>query len=240
MGPNGRGRRRSPTDSARIDAPGPDGHEEGHPGTEPAIVVRPGTQADAITAATLHAEQISEGFLAFLGPRFLERLYRRISRTPHSFLLIAHRQDVPIGFIAGSTNVSGLYKSFLWHDGVGATLGAAGRLARGWRRVLETLRHGASGDDGVGRGGELLAIAVEPAWQGHGAGGLLVASFLDELGSRACAAAHVVVGADNGGAIALYERAGFVVADRFELHRGTRSVLMQWDRHSPPPHIAST
>jgi ribosomal protein S18 acetylase RimI-like enzyme len=84
-----------------------------------------------------------------------------------------------------------------------------------------------------------LAIAVEPAWQGRGAGGLLVASFLDQLGARACHAAHVVVGADNADAVALYERSGFVIADRFELHPGTVSVLMQWDRPSAPPTPAA-
>ena len=43
---------------------------------------------DAAAAAALHAGQIGEGFLTFLGPRFLRRLYRRVARTPGSFLLV--------------------------------------------------------------------------------------------------------------------------------------------------------
>jgi hypothetical protein len=46
-----------------------------------------------------------------------------------------------------------------------------------------------------------------------------------------------VVGADNTGAVHLYERSGFVTVDRFELHPGTVSLLMQWDR---PPSLPTT
>ena len=167
-----------------------------------------------------------------LGPHFLKHLYRRICSSTHSFLIIAECNGEPAGFIAGSLDVSGLYKSFLWHDGLKAAAGTAGPLIKNWRRVLETLRHGASGGAGAGRGGELLAVAVDPRRQGRGAGRTLVASFLDEVVGRGCDAAHVVVGADNDGAVALYQRAGFVAAERFELHSGSQSLLMQWER--PP------
>jgi ribosomal protein S18 acetylase RimI-like enzyme len=197
--------------------------------------VRAGGEADAGVAATLHAGQISEGFLSFLGPRFLVRLYRRITLSPHSFLIVAEREGTTVGFIAGSTDVSGLYKSFLWHDGVRAAAGAASRVIVGWRKVLETLRHGSSGGAGLGRGGELLAVAVDPAQQARGTGRLLVTSFLDEVVARGCEAAHVVVGAHNRGAVALYERADFVIVDRFELHPGTESLIMQWDRPTSAP-----
>ncbi len=60
--------------------------------------------------------------------------------------------------------------------------------------------------------------------------GRLVAAFLAEVSARGGDAAHVVVGADNAAAVALYRRAGFEAVDRFELHPGTESLLMQWDR----------
>ncbi len=233
MGPNGRGRR-GPDEEARraqgrpVDPSGALGRPS------PAVItVRRGTVRDAGSAAVLHASQISEGFLSFLGPHFLEHLYRRIALSDQSFLLVAQSEAGPAGFIAGSTDVSGLYRSFLWHDGVKAALGAAGRLVAGWRRVIETLRHGSAGGTGVGRGAELLAVAVDPSCQGRGVGRQLVGAFLDEVGNRGLEAAHVVVGADNTGAVSLYERAGFVTVDRFELHPGTESLLMQWD--SPRP-----
>jgi ribosomal protein S18 acetylase RimI-like enzyme len=112
---------------------------------------------------------------------------------------------------------------------------AAGALFTGWRRALDTLGHGRSKGTGVGRGAELLAIAVDPARQHRGTGAQLVEAFLREVVARGGHSAHVVVGADNAVAIALYERAGFLTADRFELHAGTESLLMQWEREGPPP-----
>ena len=197
------------------------------------VTVHPADRADAADAGRLHAGRISQGFLSFLGPAFLARLYRRIVLDPGSFLLVAEHDTETVGFIAGSTDVTGLYRSFLRRDAVPAVLSAAPRLLVGWRRAVETLRHGASDGAGSGRGAELLAVAVASGAEGHGVGRQLVDAFLDELRSRSRPAAHVVVGADNSAAVALYERCGFVVVDRFELHAGIPSLLMQWDLPDP-------
>ena len=194
-------------------------------GRQNGMVLRLGTVDDAAAAAVLHAGQIGEGFLTVLGPRFLHRLYRRVARTPDSFLLVVEDGDSTVGFLAGSSDVGGLYRSFLLRDGAFVAFACAARLVRSWRRVMETLRHG-TGATAVGA--ELLAVAVAPAVLGRGAGTLLVEGFLMEVGSRRLGAAHVVVAADNEAAIALYRRAGFRTAERFELHPGTESLLMQW------------
>jgi ribosomal protein S18 acetylase RimI-like enzyme len=195
------------------------------------MVLRAGTEADADVAAALHAEQISEGFLSFLGPAFLRRLYRRVARSPESFLLVVDDQENTVGFLAGSTDVAALYRAFLWRDGLAASVACSGRLMRSWRRVLETLRHGTGGS---GEGAELLAVAVDARARGRGAGRLLVEGFLSELGRRRQEAAHVVVGAGNDTAIALYRRSGFQTVERFTLHAGTESLLMQWTNPSRP------
>jgi ribosomal protein S18 acetylase RimI-like enzyme len=187
------------------------------------------------TVAALHVQGISEGFLSLLGTGFLQLLYRRIIRHPEAFLLVADDQGATVGFIAGSTDIRRLYRSFLWRDGVVAAIRSLCPLVRGWRRVLETVRHGSAGGRGMTRGAELLSVAVDPAQQDRGAGRLLVASFLEEAADRGCQFAHVVVGADNARAIALYERAGFVTTERFELHPGTESLLMLWDTTAVPP-----
>jgi ribosomal protein S18 acetylase RimI-like enzyme len=189
------------------------------------LVLRTGTDVDAATAAALHAGQIREGFLTFLGPAFLRRLYRRVARTPDSFLLVVTDDTVPVGFLAGSTDVASLYRSFLWRDGAVAALASSGRLLRSGRRVVETLRHGTGG---AAEGAELLAVAVDARAQGRGAGALLVEGFLAEMDRRGQDAAHVVVAAGNETAVALYRRAGFQPVQRFALHAGTESLLMGW------------
>jgi ribosomal protein S18 acetylase RimI-like enzyme len=180
---------------------------------------------DAVRAATMHSRFIAEGFLSSLGPRFLRHLYGRIVRGDESFLLMAESDGNAIGFIAGSTALGRLYRSFLLRDGLAAALSAPLRLVTALPRVLETLRHGRGGGDGGGA--ELLAVAVDPEWRGRHVGGQLVEGFLAELHDRGVDAAHVVVGADNASAIAMYRRAGFAPASRFEMHRGTPSVLME-------------
>jgi ribosomal protein S18 acetylase RimI-like enzyme len=189
------------------------------------MVLRTGTEVDADAAAALHAEQIGEGFLTFLGPAFLRRLYRRVTRAPGSFLLVVEDGATTVGFLAGCTDVSALYRDFVWRDGPAAALACSGRILRSWRRVIETLRHGSGG---AGKGAELLAIAVDPAARRRGAGMLLVEGFLSEIGRRGQDAAYVVVAAGNESAIALYRRAGFGTVERFELHAGTESLLMRW------------
>jgi ribosomal protein S18 acetylase RimI-like enzyme len=189
------------------------------------LVLRTGTDADAAIAAALHAGQIREGFLTFLGPAFLRRLYRRVARTPESFLLVVSDEAVPVGFLAGSTDVASLYRSFLWRDGPAAALASCGRLVRSGRRVVETLRHGTGS---AAEGAELLAVAVDARVQGRGAGTLLVEGFLAEMDRRGQNAAHVVVAAGNETAIALYRRAGFQPVEHFALHAGAESLLMGW------------
>src|SRR5580704_16618563 len=71
------------------------------------VVVRAATAQDSARVADLHEEEINEGFLASLGPRFLRRLYARIVESPHGFLLVAcdPGPGSVIGFVAGATSV---------------------------------------------------------------------------------------------------------------------------------------
>lgn len=209
------------------------------PAADAPVVVRTGTAADADGAARLHAQLITEGFLAHLGPRFLGHLYRCIAAGPDSFLLVAATPGSPApasprpgpapmaGFLAGALDLRALYRRFALRHGVPAAVTSLPRLVRAIPSVWETLRHGTGAPEPGTSGAELLSIAVDPAWRGRHVGSLLVDGFLQELARRDVPDAQVVVGADNGPAVALYERAGFRPARTFELHRGTTSLLMR-------------
>jgi ribosomal protein S18 acetylase RimI-like enzyme len=201
------------------------------------VHVRRGTTQDAEFAAALHTSAIGEGFLAELGPRFLTLLYRRIVLDDPSFLLVAQGPDGPLGFIAGTSAVGGLYRRFLRHDGARAVVSVPLRVLLGsWRRVLETTGYGMrrapdaseSGTADAGESPELLSVAVAANQQGRGVGGTLVRAFLEEVRARGAQRATVVVGADNDAAIAMYRRAGFGNDDRLEVHRGTPSLRLTW------------
>lgn len=200
-------------------------------------LIRVGTPDEAAVAARLHAQQITTGFLSYLGPRFLERLYRRVALWDGGLLLVAvdgAADPAPgagevVGFIASADPTSGLYRQFLRHDSVGAALGTIGPLLRTWRKVVETLRHGSSASPGVGRGPEVLAMAVDAGCQGKGLGRRLVLGFLDAVIAGGKSEGYTVIAQDNEPSLALYRRCGFVPSEVFELHAGTTSVVMQWD-----------
>jgi ribosomal protein S18 acetylase RimI-like enzyme len=201
------------------------------------VMVRLGTAADADAAARLHADLISEGFLAHLGPRFLRHLYRCVAQGPDSFLLMADgtvdgtdRSGLPpvAGFLAGALDLRALYRRFALRQGFVAAFTSLPRLLTAFPRVWETLRHGVGAEvSDDPSGAELLSIAVDPGWQGRHVGVHLVEGFLAEVERRGVAISQVVVGADNAPAVALYSRAGFRQVRTFELHRGTPSLLMR-------------
>ncbi|MCA1706251.1 MAG: GNAT family N-acetyltransferase [Actinobacteria bacterium] len=189
-------------------------------------MVRTGLETDAHAAARLHADQIGEGFLSSLGPRFLTVLYRRVVRWPRSFLLVAEEGGQPVGHAAATEDVGGLYRQFLLHDGLVAGAVAAPRLARHWRRALETLRY-PSGHDQL-PSAELLAVAVASEFRGRGIGRSLVVALNDELVRRGIDDARVVVAAANGPALALYRSSGFRSATSIQLHADRRSEVLTW------------
>ena len=190
------------------------------------MIVRLGLEDDAPVAARLHAEQISEGFLSGLGPRFLSLLYRRVARWTGSFLLVAEEDGLVVGHAAATEDVRGLYREFLLRDGLVAGVVAAPQLARRWRSALETLRY----PSGHGQlpSAELLAVAVAPECRGRGVGRDLVTAVNEELVRRGVADARVVVAAANSPALALYRSTGFRPAATIQVHADTRSEVLTW------------
>lgn len=204
------------------------------PGPAPAL--RAATAADAPALAGLHAARITEGFLPTLGDGFLTRLYRRVVVSPVGVARVAVDPDAGtttgiIGFAAGATDLRSLYRAFLLHDGVIAAVSSAPRLARSWRRVLETLRY-PSDDTGGLPPAEILAVAVGARAAGQGIGRRLVEATLADLAQHGAAAVKVVTGADNAAALALYAACGFERRARLSVHAGTDSEVLVWSSSS--------
>jgi ribosomal protein S18 acetylase RimI-like enzyme len=197
--------------------------------------VRPATKGDIAEVAQLHVEAIHEGFLSSLGTAFLRRLYARLARSRHGFLLVADATAAEpdnrvIGFVGGSTNLRAFYREFVWRDGLAASLSSFSRLVRSAPRAIETLRYGNGAGPVAGDSGfeaELLAIGVSGSARRRGTGAALAQAFLEASAREGANSARVVVGSENAAAIALYERYGFAIARELELHAGSRSLIMR-------------
>lgn len=189
-------------------------------------MIRAATAADVRAIARLHASEISEGFLASLGPAFLARLYRRVVRHDGSLLLVAGDGGAVSGFAAATEDTGALYRSFLVRDGLVAAVVAGPRLLLAGRRVLETLRYPRQA--GAGGQAELLAVAVAPDARGRGLGRALVEAATAQLRQRGSGTVRVVTASHNRGALALYGACGFRPAARLSVHRGTTSEVLQW------------
>jgi ribosomal protein S18 acetylase RimI-like enzyme len=183
--------------------------------------------ADTVETARLHAAGIEDGFLPKLGPSVLRRLHRRMSRDGGSFVLVAGNPGRLTGFVAGTTSVGDLYRSFLLRDGIVAAVLAAPRVPRVWRPAWETLRY-PSRSDPAWPAAELLAIAVADDARHRGVGRALTLAFQDELQRRGENKAKVVVGSTNQAAIGLYHSCGFQPAGMVEVHTGHRSEVLVW------------
>ncbi len=195
--------------------------------------VRLAGDADTARLAHLHASRITDGFLPSLGPAFLDRLYRRIVRSTDSFAYVAtdDADGHVVGFAAATIDIGKLYRSFVLRDGLVAGIVAAPRLVRSWRRVLETVRYPSSEGADL-PAAEILAVAVEEAAGGRGIGTLVVDAATRRLAERGEAAVKVVTGSDNTVALRLYERCGFAVQTRVEVHEGVSSEVLVWNSSS--------
>ncbi|MEX1047830.1 MAG: GNAT family N-acetyltransferase [Actinomycetota bacterium] len=187
------------------------------PGIEPA---RP---ADADVIGRMHAGQISEGFLASLGPGFLSLLYDAMASSPSTVLLVARAEGRVIGFVAGSPQPGAFFAEFRRRHLLGASVRIAPRALRPkvFRGVVESMRY--MWEEGEG-GPELFAIAVDLSSRRAGTGTILVRSLEQQLRDNGETSLSVVVGSANQGARAFYERLGFRLAGELAVHRGEPSV----------------
>jgi len=195
-------------------------------------------QADYQRVAQLHAQNIDQGFLSTLGPRFLSLLYQAIDEFPDACLLLARDGERVVGFVAGTLNMGQVYRHLLRHW-LALGLSLAPSLLVPWRlwRMVEILRY-SRGESGRVRAldtesaevpplpaAELLSIAVDPACQGRGIAADLYAGLKIFFATRGQGAFKIIVGAPVAPAHRFYRRMGAVPVAEIEVHRGAASTV---------------
>ncbi len=75
-------------------------------------------------------------------------------------------------------------------------------------------------------GAELANIAITPAWQGQGIGTAIIAALETIARENGLAEVEIGVDVENGRALALYERLGYVEDRRIRLMGGETAVVL--------------
>lgn len=189
--------------------------------------IRAARVGDRKAIAELHKGSIGSGFLSTLGAGFLALLYRALIESDEAAVFVVESEGVVVGFIAGTVDTSAFYKTFVRHHGVEAAVRLASLALSPSvaRRAYETLRYGSEQPRAAA---ELLSMAVAPVARRRGMGRRLVERLLEWARDEGISAMTVVVGADNVGAIGLYNECGFVDGREIEVHEGSPSKEFLW------------
>ena len=178
------------------------------------------TDGYARAVARLHAATISRGFLTRLGPRFLCQLYLGIAEDPDSAVFVATDGGRVAGFLAYTSNVAGLYRRVVRARFGRLLLGMLPRILRPavlWQ-AYDTLRYPAHKSKMQLPAAELLALGVDPQWQGRGVARRLLGPMIQRARRDGQTHVSVVAGGALEAANHFYQANGFKLVAQFTHH----------------------
>ena len=174
---------------------------------------------------TIHLNTFTGFFLTFMGRGFLKQMYQSYCDYDESGLLVAEEDGKALGFLAFSSNFSGLYKfmiktrliQFGWY-----CLGAFSRRISTFMHIITAfLQPGEAKREE--KYVELSSIGVDPDVKSKGIGSKLIDSLKNNVNFNKYAYINLETDAvDNEGAIHFYEKNGFVRERMFETDEGRK------------------
>ena len=170
--------------------------------------------------AQLHVQGIQTGFISSLGDKFVTTLYKQIALSDYAFGVVAIENAQVLGFVAFTTNLSGLYKSVILKGGFRLVWLLAGKLFS-WKtikRIFETLFYPNRVKNLDLPSAELLSIAIDQKAQGKGIATALIKQGLAECSARGIDRIKLLVAQQNEAANQLYLKCGFQLHSQIESH----------------------
>lgn len=174
---------------------------------------------------TIHLNTFTGFFLTFMGRGFLNQMYTSYCDYEEAGLLVAEEDGKAIGFLAYSSNFSGLYKfmiktrliQFGWYS-----IGAFFRRPSAFTHIISAfLKPGEAKREE--KYVELSSIGVDPNIKSKGVGSLLIDSLKHIVDFTKFAYINLETDAiDNEGAIHFYEKNGFMRVRMFETDEGRK------------------
>ncbi len=174
---------------------------------------------------SIHLDTFQGFFLTFMGRGFLKLMYRSYVEYNNSGVLVAFEDGNPIGFLAYSGDLSGLYKymikkrliPFAWYS-LGAFFRKPTvfmRLVRAFLKPGETKRE----EKYV----ELASIGVVPNIKSKGVGSQLIDALKSKVNFNEYSYITLETDAiNNDGANYFYKKNGFVIEREFETNEGRK------------------
>lgn len=174
---------------------------------------------------TIHLNTFTGFFLTFMGRGFLKQMYQSYCDYDESGLLVAEEDGKALGFLAFSSNFSGLYKfmiktrliQFGWYS-----IGAFFRRPSAFMHIISAfLKPGEAKREE--KYVELSSIGVDPNVKSKGIGSKLIDALKDNVDFNKFAYINLETDTvDNEGAIHFYEKNGFVRERMFETDEGRK------------------
>ena len=178
-------------------------------------------QAHAASIAHLHAEALAGDFLPSLGENFLREFYNSALRTGSLIGFVDIQEQQLIGFICGSHNTPKLFWNVLadsvWRLGWYALPELLHRPSL-LVKAAETCLYPQRASSATVKA-ELLVIAVKKDWRSRGIGAALVKALEIAFLASTINSYKVTVLQANDRANSFYDRLGFQMNGKFNLHR---------------------
>jgi len=183
-------------------------------------------EKDTISAiVSIHLNTFTGFFLTFMGQGFLKLMYRSYAEYKDSGIFAAFEGEKPIGFLAYSGDLSGLYQymirkrliPFAWYS-LGAFFRRPAvfmRLARAFLKPGEVKRQ----EKYI----ELASIGIDPDEKSKGIGSQLIDVLKANVDLNEYAYITLETDAvNNDGANHFYKKNGFVIEREFETREGRK------------------
>lgn len=174
---------------------------------------------------TIHLNTFTGFFLTFMGRGFLKQMYQSYCDYDESGLLVAEEDGKALGFLAFSSNFSGLYKfmiktrliQFGWYS-----IGAFFRRPSAFMHIISAFSKPGEAKREE-KYVELSSIGVDSNVKSKGIGSKLIDALKDNVDFDKYAYINLETDAvDNEGAIHFYEKNGFVRERMFETDEGRK------------------
>ena len=183
--------------------------------------------------AELHISGIGTGFISSLGINFVTALYEAIAESECGFGLVAERDNKVIGFAAFTTDLSALYRSVIFKNGLKFAFLLARKMfsLRTIKRVFETLFYPARIKKSNLPSADFLSMVISEEARGKGLATMLVKKGFAECAQRGIEKLKILAAIDIEPINKMYEKFGFDLVGRIDSHGIASNVYVVGTNH---------